>query len=204
MAEHLEIFNRIGAGATADAAKAHEHHLRVSRDRAIARIEVIARGPQPDPLSYLSGSRPQVRGALKEAFGEQGRSAIASLGRVPVVTKTMEAKACMPRRRRQCPDGRRCRAPSDRRARGHQYWQRPGATDLDGAKGAGCYRVRRDHGAGKPVRRGILSAPGPYASHVSSKIAIRTEPASIGSRVNSTPMPLAKSFELSVQIIDLK
>ena len=40
--------------------------------------------------------------------------------------------------------------PSDRRARGHQHRQRSGATDLDGAKGAGCDRMRATHGAGRP------------------------------------------------------
>jgi len=44
---------RLLAGKVADAAKALEKHLRVSRDRAMTRIQVIASGSQPDPLPYL-------------------------------------------------------------------------------------------------------------------------------------------------------
>ena len=51
--EHLAIFDHLAAGRTAEAAAALETHLKVSRDRAMARIEMIAGGPQPDPLSYL-------------------------------------------------------------------------------------------------------------------------------------------------------
>lgn len=52
--EHLEVIERLAAGHVADAAKALEAHLRVSRDRAMARIRAIATGgPQPDPLPYL-------------------------------------------------------------------------------------------------------------------------------------------------------
>lgn len=51
--EHLEVFDRLRAGHVEEAAKALEMHLKVSRERAIARIDVIASGTQPDPLSYL-------------------------------------------------------------------------------------------------------------------------------------------------------
>ncbi len=51
--EHLDVLDRLQAGNVPEAAKALEDHLRVSRDRAIARIEIIARGPQPEPISYL-------------------------------------------------------------------------------------------------------------------------------------------------------
>lgn len=51
--EHMKIVERLSAGRVADAAAALENHLRVSRDRAIARIDVIARGAEPDPLPYL-------------------------------------------------------------------------------------------------------------------------------------------------------
>lgn len=51
--EHMEIFERLLAGQIDDAATALEHHLHVSRDRAISRIDVIARGAEPDPLPYL-------------------------------------------------------------------------------------------------------------------------------------------------------
>jgi DNA-binding GntR family transcriptional regulator len=52
--EHLDVLDRLHAGHVPEAAKALENHLRVSRDRAITRIEVIARGPQPEPISYLA------------------------------------------------------------------------------------------------------------------------------------------------------
>ncbi|WP_353646797.1 GntR family transcriptional regulator [Mesorhizobium sp. WSM2239] len=51
--EHLQVLDRLKAGHVKDAAKALESHLKDSRERAIARIEVIASGSQPDPLSYL-------------------------------------------------------------------------------------------------------------------------------------------------------
>jgi DNA-binding GntR family transcriptional regulator len=51
--EHLEIIERLQAGRVGEAAKALERHLRVSRDRAMARVKIIASGPQPDPLPYL-------------------------------------------------------------------------------------------------------------------------------------------------------
>jgi hypothetical protein len=49
----LEVIERLQAGRIADAAKALETHLRVSRDRAIASVNLIASGSQPDPLPYL-------------------------------------------------------------------------------------------------------------------------------------------------------
>jgi DNA-binding GntR family transcriptional regulator len=51
--EHLEIVDRLERGETGEAAWALETHLRVSRDRAIARIEVVARELDPDDLPYL-------------------------------------------------------------------------------------------------------------------------------------------------------
>ncbi|HEU4987966.1 MAG TPA: GntR family transcriptional regulator, partial [Rhizobiaceae bacterium] len=51
--EHMEIFERLLTGQIDEAATALEYHLRVSRDRAISRIDVIARGAEPDPLPYL-------------------------------------------------------------------------------------------------------------------------------------------------------
>lgn len=51
--EHLEIVRRLESGKIKDAAKALEHHLRVSRERAIARIDVIAREFTAEDLPYL-------------------------------------------------------------------------------------------------------------------------------------------------------
>ncbi|MGE0502113.1 MAG: GntR family transcriptional regulator [Rhizobiaceae bacterium] len=51
--EHLEIVNRLEAGAVAEAASGLEHHLKVSRDRAIARIDSIVETFRPDELPYL-------------------------------------------------------------------------------------------------------------------------------------------------------
>ena len=56
--EHLDIVAMLAAGRVAAAAAALEAHLRVSRDRAIARIGVIAAGTQPDPLRYLERLAP--------------------------------------------------------------------------------------------------------------------------------------------------
>jgi hypothetical protein len=47
------VFERLEAGRIADAARSLEAHPRVSRDRAMARVNLIAGGAQPDPLSYL-------------------------------------------------------------------------------------------------------------------------------------------------------
>lgn len=54
--EHTEILNRFAAGNVEEAAVSLELHLRVSRDRAISRIETIARMPPPRPLPYLEPS----------------------------------------------------------------------------------------------------------------------------------------------------
>lgn len=51
--EHAVILDRLDQDRVDDAAAALEHHLHVSRDRAIARIDLIARTTQPDPLPYL-------------------------------------------------------------------------------------------------------------------------------------------------------
>lgn len=51
--EHLEIVERMQAGRVADAAAALGQHLRDSRDRATARVDVILREFNPDDLPYL-------------------------------------------------------------------------------------------------------------------------------------------------------
>lgn len=51
--EHLEIVRQLEHGGTAEAARSLEVHLRVSRDRAIARIDAVARQFQPDDLSFM-------------------------------------------------------------------------------------------------------------------------------------------------------
>lgn len=51
--EHLEVVDSLIAGHTAEAAAALEHHLRVSSERALSRIEAITAGAQPEPLDYL-------------------------------------------------------------------------------------------------------------------------------------------------------
>lgn len=51
--EHRGILDAIVAGHPADAARLLEHHLRVSRERAIYRIGVVRKVLVPDPLSYL-------------------------------------------------------------------------------------------------------------------------------------------------------
>ena len=51
--EHLEVIDRLQSGRIAEAARALKRHLRVSRDRAIARIAVVAREFDPDDLAYL-------------------------------------------------------------------------------------------------------------------------------------------------------
>ena len=55
--EHLEIVERLQQGKAKAAAEALEHHLRVSRDRAIARVDVIRRDLTPDELPYLARLR---------------------------------------------------------------------------------------------------------------------------------------------------
>lgn len=51
--EHLEIVDRLAEGRPAEAAEALERHLRVSLDRAIHRIGIVAGGYDPAPLPYL-------------------------------------------------------------------------------------------------------------------------------------------------------
>ena len=53
LAEHKGIVDRLEAGKTAEAAQALEDHLKVSCDRAIARIEAVSRQFSPDGLPYL-------------------------------------------------------------------------------------------------------------------------------------------------------
>jgi DNA-binding GntR family transcriptional regulator len=52
--EHLKIIERAEAGHVAEAARALEEHLRASRDRAIARIDVVVKEFEPEPLPYLA------------------------------------------------------------------------------------------------------------------------------------------------------
>ena len=51
--EHLDIVDRLERGDPEGAAKALDHHLRVSLERAVARVEVINQEFEPDELSYL-------------------------------------------------------------------------------------------------------------------------------------------------------
>jgi DNA-binding GntR family transcriptional regulator len=51
--EHLEVIEHLQARRIGAAAMALEAHLRISRDRAMARVNAIATGAQPDALSYL-------------------------------------------------------------------------------------------------------------------------------------------------------
>lgn len=51
--EHHEIVERLQHGKAKAAAAALEQHLRVSRERAIARVDVIRRELTPEPLPYL-------------------------------------------------------------------------------------------------------------------------------------------------------
>lgn len=51
--EHLEIVDRLADGRPADSAAALERHLRVSLDRAVHRIGIVAGGYDPVPLPYL-------------------------------------------------------------------------------------------------------------------------------------------------------
>ncbi|GAB4363890.1 MAG: hypothetical protein Kow00114_20190 [Kiloniellaceae bacterium] len=55
--EHLEVIERLEAGRVAAAAEALEHHLRVSLDRAVARVDVIRREMTADDLPYLEELR---------------------------------------------------------------------------------------------------------------------------------------------------
>lgn len=68
--EHLKVVERLEAGHIAEAAKALEDHLRISLDRAVARIDVVAREFNPDPLPYLEPLGPATRStAPKQSTG---------------------------------------------------------------------------------------------------------------------------------------
>lgn len=51
--DHHRVLDSLRHGHVDDAAQALEEHLRVSLDRAIARVDDVAQRFQPDPLSYL-------------------------------------------------------------------------------------------------------------------------------------------------------
>lgn len=51
--EHLRVLAALEAGRVAEAAEALAEHLRVSLERATARIEAVKRAPQPPALPYL-------------------------------------------------------------------------------------------------------------------------------------------------------
>jgi DNA-binding GntR family transcriptional regulator len=51
--EHLDIVTRLAAGHVEKAAAALEHHLRVSLDRAMTRVEAVIRDYCPENLPYL-------------------------------------------------------------------------------------------------------------------------------------------------------
>ena len=53
LAEHIDIVDRLIAGDVAAAGQTLEHHLRVSRDRAIGRIDVVSKQVDPEGLPYL-------------------------------------------------------------------------------------------------------------------------------------------------------
>lgn len=61
--EHLEVIERLEAGRIPAAAKALKSHLHVSRDRAMARVNAIATGPQPEAIDYLERLAPPDRDA---------------------------------------------------------------------------------------------------------------------------------------------
>lgn len=56
--EHLDIVRNLEAGKVGQAAHLLESHLRISRDRALARVGVISAGSRPEPLSYLEPLTP--------------------------------------------------------------------------------------------------------------------------------------------------
>jgi len=51
--EHLEIAERLEGGHLRESAAALERHMRMSLDRAVARIDAVARGVKPPILPYL-------------------------------------------------------------------------------------------------------------------------------------------------------
>jgi DNA-binding GntR family transcriptional regulator len=54
LGEHLAVIERLEHGKATEAAQALEEHLKASRERAIARIDVVAKAFHPDPLPYLN------------------------------------------------------------------------------------------------------------------------------------------------------
>lgn len=61
--EHMEIVERLESGRVEAAAKALEGHLRVSRDRAVARIDAIQRDLTFEELPYLERLSPPPNGS---------------------------------------------------------------------------------------------------------------------------------------------
>ncbi len=57
LAEHLDIVLKLEVGKVREAAQLLENHLKISRDRALARVGVVSAGSRPEPLSYLEQSR---------------------------------------------------------------------------------------------------------------------------------------------------
>ena len=53
LAEHIDVVDRLAGGDVAGAARTLESHLRVSRDRAIGRIDVVSKQVDPEGLPYL-------------------------------------------------------------------------------------------------------------------------------------------------------
>jgi DNA-binding GntR family transcriptional regulator len=51
--EHLDVILQLGSGQVEKAAKTLEEHLRVSQERAIARVAEVIREFRPDDLPYL-------------------------------------------------------------------------------------------------------------------------------------------------------
>jgi DNA-binding GntR family transcriptional regulator len=55
--EHLDILGKLEAGHVDEAARALEHHLKVSSGRAVARVGAIVQSFAPDPLPYMERVR---------------------------------------------------------------------------------------------------------------------------------------------------
>ena len=53
LAEHIEVIDLLASGDIAGSARALESHLRVSRDRALGRIDVATKQVDPEDLPYL-------------------------------------------------------------------------------------------------------------------------------------------------------
>jgi DNA-binding GntR family transcriptional regulator len=53
LTEHRAVLERLAAGDVTAAAAALADHLRVSLDRSLARIDIVARHLKPEPLAYL-------------------------------------------------------------------------------------------------------------------------------------------------------